>query len=311
MDKIGVLWDNEVSWEGGKPFEEDYVNQTYRLFSQLAAEEDIRLVIGKYTWYDEGGIEKAYILENGEWTKKENVNLNGVFDKFHFDEETKELKKNVNSRIGILNSPELEEICKDKLLTYKKFPDRIPETKKASEQNIKQMLEKHGKTVLKPRYAFGGKGIHVLESFDEAPNVDKEAYIVQRFIDSSKGIEGLVEGFHDLRAIMVDGEMKGSYLRFNEGRAVSNVAQGGKKEAVEKQEFPEEALKIAQEVSDELEYSPSLFSVDFFYDAEGSPWIVELNSKPGLNFYGEEELRRQVEPVMKGLVQAFKQIADN
>jgi len=48
--------------------------------------------------------------------------------------------------------------------------------------------------------------------------------------------------------------------------------------------------------------------VDLFFDEEGEPWIVELNSKPGIGFYGDEEMREQLVPVMDSLAEAFKQL---
>jgi glutathione synthase/RimK-type ligase-like ATP-grasp enzyme len=307
MKNIGVLWDKEVSWDGDTAFG-DVIDETYEYFSTLGLEEDVQLLIGKYNWYSDGVMEKSWKFDGENWVKVEDVELDGVFDKFHFDEETKKIKQSMAESPGIINDPDLEELCKDKLMTYERFSEHVPETRKASEANIDEMLNEFGKVVLKPRFAYGAEGLHIIDRSDEVPEIENNDYIVQRFVDSSKGIDGLVEGSHDLRAILVDGEVKGCYVRYNEDSEISNVSEGGVKEAVSIDEFPDSALEIIEEVNEDIEYSPALFSVDLFFDPEGRPWIIELNSKPGLNFFGEEELKKQITPIMKALIESFRKL---
>jgi glutathione synthase/RimK-type ligase-like ATP-grasp enzyme len=307
MKNIGVLWDNEVSWDGDTAFG-DVIDETYEYFSSLGLEEDVQLLIGKYTWCSDEIMEKAWKFNGETWVKVENMELDGVFDKFHFDEETKKIKQSMAESPGIINDPELEELCKDKLMTYERFSEHVPETREASEANIDEMLEECGKVVLKPRFAYGAKGIHIVDQDGNVPEIENNKYIVQRFVDSSKGIDGLIEGSHDLRAILVDGEVKGCYVRYNEDSGISNVSEGGVKEAFSIDEFPESALEIIEKVNEDIECSPALFSVDLFFDPEGKPRIIELNSKPGLNFFGEEKLKKQITPIMKALIESFSKL---
>jgi len=305
MKTIGVLWDEEVTWDGEKPFD-GASNESYGYFSEIAGEQDVRLVQAQYNWYSDGVLSRGWVYDGGSWSKVEDVELDGVFDKFHFDEETKAFKQEISESVGILNDPGLEELCKDKLLTYERFPEMMPETRSFSEENAREMLEEYGKIVLKPCYAFGGKGIHIVDKEGDIPDIEGE-YIVQRFVDSSGGIEGIVEGTHDLRGIVVNGDLKAGYVRYSDGE-ISNVSQGGSQHAVSPEEFPEKALDMIKTVNNELGYRPCLFSVDLFFDEEGEPWIVELNSKPGIGFYGDEEMREQLVPVMDSLAEAFKQL---
>jgi glutathione synthase/RimK-type ligase-like ATP-grasp enzyme len=298
MKNIGILWDGE------KPYSKQS-NESYGYFSERAIERGIKLVHAHYEWYNQGRLEKAWIFD-GEWEKVENIEIDGVFDKFHFSEETKKLKEMMGDEVGILNNPALEELCKDKLMTYERFRGEMPETKDFSSENAVEMLEEYGKIVIKPRFAFGGKGIHIVDDEEDIPEIEED-YVIQRYIDSSGGIEGIVEGTHDLRGIVVNGELKAGYVRYSDGE-ISNVSQGGSQHAVSPEEFPESALHLIQQVNEELEYSPCLFSVDMFFDENERPWIVELNSKPGIGFYGDEEMKEQLVPVMDSLVDAFKQL---
>jgi len=304
-DKIAVLWDEEVAWNRENPFGKKEINSTYGYLADLAKEEDLSIYIGKYQWYSEGKMTKAWVFED-EWRKVENVVVNGVYDKFHYGPETIPLKQEISEKVGLLNHPEVEELCKDKLLTYERFSEWVPETREASQKNIGEMLEKHGKAVLKPRFAFGGEGIYIINSLDEIPSLEED-YIVQKFIDSSKGVEGLAEGYHDLRAIVVNGKLLSSYIRYNEDSEISNVQQGGTKEVVSLSEFPESAREIVNQIEKQIEHKPVIFSIDFFFDENNKPWVVELNSKPGMTIYNQK-MKEEITPVMKELLEAFKKL---
>ena len=308
MVNVGVLWDREIGGDGEKPFDMA-ANETYRYFSELAEGEGVSLFIANYKWYDDGFLEEAWLYDDG-WSKVGDVELDAVHDKFVSNDETLELKKGIQESVGLINEVGLEVLCKDKLETFRRFSEYVPETRVASEENIDEMLTEYGKIVLKPRRAYGAEGIHIVERGETIPDIDNEEYIVQRFIDSSAGIEGLVDGSHDLRGIVVSGELLGAYIRYNEDSVISNVSEGGTKKALKIEEFPSDAKEIIREVSDKLEYSPAIFSVDFFYDEKGDPWIVELNGKPGLNFFGDEDVKRQVTPIMKELIKCYKEVAD-
>jgi glutathione synthase len=94
--------------------------------------------------------------------------------------------------------------------------------------------ERHGDMVLKPLYGGGGSGVVRLKAGD--PNLDallelhamigREQVIAQKFVPAvSKG---------DKRVILVDGEPVGAINRVPaEGQVRSNLARGGRAEAVE------------------------------------------------------------------------------
>lgn len=305
MKNIGVLWDEEVSWDGERPFKGES-NDSYGYFSERALDKNVKLYFGKYQWYGSGRLENAWVYD-GSWKKVRDVELDGVFDKFHFDEDTKKLKKQIAEEISILNHPEIEELCKDKLKTYQRYEDLVPETKEFSEDNLQEMFNRYEKVVLKPRFAFGGEGIHIIDENDEVPEVGED-YVIQSFVDSSSGIEGIAEGTHDLRGIVINGKLVAGYVRQNSEGLISNVAQGGTKKPLSPEEFPGEALDTIQKVINDIEIDPHFISVDLFFDENQKAYIVELNSKPGLGIYGDDEMKRQLEPVMDNLAEVFKHI---
>lgn len=53
-------------------------------------------------------------------------------------------------------------------------------------------------------------------------------------------------------------------------------------------------------------YQPAIFSVDFMFDKEMKPWIVELNSKPG-TYYNHPEKDEELEKKkIKNLLKTLK-----
>lgn len=307
---IAVLWDSEVDWEEGKPFKKDYLNSSYAVFSQLARDKDAEILVGKFTWYKDGKMDKAYSHSDGEWKKLENTEVDGIFDKFKFDDETIEIKKQMHDDLPVLNNYKLEEVCKDKLLTYEEFPSRVPETREANQQNVEEMLSDYGKVVLKPRYDFGGRGVRIIDSIEDFEL--EEDLLVQRFIDSGSGIPKLgIEGVHDLRVIVVNGENSASFVRTPEEGLISNVSRGGSMHHIEVKDVPDSALQIVDEVEDKFSHFGSrVYAVDFIFDEEGNPWILEMNSKPGLVFYDEESIRSWKEPLIEKVVETLVEISD-
>lgn len=307
MDRptIGVLWDSEVDWSGEEPSSKDAINEGYSVFSDIADDNSAEVVIGKFSWYSERRLEKGYVLRDGGWHKVNNRALDVVFDKFRFDEETLKVKRKINSELPVLNSLELERMCKDKLLTYERFDQKVPETRKASEDVVSDLLDRYGRVVLKPRYDFGGKGVNVIESLSEFE--PRENLLAQRFVDSSDGIDDLgIDGVHDLRIIVVDGEASTCFVRTPEEGFVSNVSRGGSMHHFELSEIPDRALKVVEQVGDVFkDMGNRVYAVDLIFDEEGVPWILEMNSKPGLVFYGDDSIREWKQPLMEEVVETL------
>jgi glutathione synthase/RimK-type ligase-like ATP-grasp enzyme len=133
---------------------------------------------------------------------------------------------------------------------------------------------------------------------------------VQKFVDSTRGIPSLdVEGVHDLRIVVLDGEPLVSYVRQPKSGLISNVSRGGSMENVELTDLPGEVLDIVEEVDEELEdYSDRLYSVDFIFDEDENPWILELNSKPGLGFYDDKRIASWKKPLMDRVAKKLVQM---
>lgn len=309
VNRIAVLWDTEIDMQGEKPFEEEKWNIDYEAFSEKAKDRDVELFLANFREYGQGNIEEAYVYREGNWERVEEVDIDGIFDKYSADEETQKRKYEIAEEVPILNDPRLEKICKDKLETYQRFPEQVPETRRATGENIEEMIENEGRAVVKPRYDFGGKGIQILESLEELDPVDPEDHIVQEFVDASQGVPGTeYEGVHDIRSILVSGRLVSGFIRVPDEGLISNVMQGGRMDVFLPNRYPESAREAIKEVAESLEeYEPSIYAVDLIFDSDGEPRVVELNSKPSLSFHDSEKYREDKMRVVEEIIDIFSE----
>jgi glutathione synthase len=140
----------------------------------------------------------------------------------------------VHPKTLVVNNPTEVRNAPEKLFVTD-FPGVQPPTLITSDvEAIYDFRERHGDMVLKPLYGGGGSGVIRLKADD--PNLDallelhamigREQVIAQKFIPAvSKG---------DKRVLLVDGEPVGAINRVPaEGQVRSNLARGGRAEAVE------------------------------------------------------------------------------
>lgn len=310
MKNLGILWDYEVEWDDDEPFQIKNLDRDYEIYTELAKEKGLQVFIAKFNWYSKGKLEKAWKWDGEEWLKVRDVELDGVYDKYKFDSDTRKLKDEIASELPVINDPELERICKDKLETYELFPDYVPETKIATEKNAVEMLEAYGKIVFKPRYGASGDGVEFIEEITEFEEPESpEEYIIQRFV-STPGFEPAgIEGPHDLRTHVINGDIQeGNYVRQPTEGLKSNISTGGTQVYIDNSQIPEMAMSILEEVNEKFSrFSPSIFSVDFMFSGD-DVWLVELNSKPAMYYHYPGKEEKYELPRMKKLVEAWEEL---
>lgn len=306
--KIGVIWGDAISWNE-RPFGKGYQNRDYQEYSEIAREKNVELFYAHYDWYMDGSLKKAFRWDGSEWEKVENVEIDGAFDKFPYSEETESVKKQINSELAVVNDFELEKFCKDKLRSAEEFPDLFPDT--ASEEFIEDMIEEHGKVVVKPRFGYGGNDIHIVGSDEDLELEEDVEYIVQKFVEASEiPLPGVSGRQHDLRIVFVNNDPVYTYVRVPESdEGVSNVAKDGSIAYINLEDIPEDVMDSAMKVSERLEgYRPCLFSVDFIISEGGRPYILELNSKPGMYFSDSEGEEKYERPGVEALIDALSDL---
>jgi glutathione synthase/RimK-type ligase-like ATP-grasp enzyme len=301
---IGIIYSSPQLNLEGKPFSEKQYNNHYKAYAEASYEKNVEVVLGRPSWYENGSLKKAWVYDDG-WNLEEDKKLDGAFDKFRAD--GNKLKQKIHSEVGLMNNPELSRLFRDKLETYRAFPEKIPETVEGTYENVSEFLERYGKAVVKPRYDYGGRGVKVIDELEKYNY--EEDIIAQRFIESGSPPGYDSDKVHDLRLILINGEVVSAYLRMPNDGLIANVNQGGAMEFVDISEVPSEFREIASDVAKKFEeYSPSIYCIDFIVDREGNAWVIELNSKPGIGDEKEEvESQYEIKAIEK-LVEAFKHI---
>ncbi len=192
----------------------------------------------------------------------------------------------VNNPTEVRNAPEK--------LFVTDFPGVQPPTLITSDvEAIYDFRARHGDMVLKPLYGGGGSGVIRLKADD--PNLDallelhamigREQVIAQKFIPAvSKG---------DKRVLLVDGEPVGAINRVPaEGQVRSNLARGGRAEAVE---LTRRDLELCAIIGPELKRRGLLFvGIDVIGD-----YLTEINVTSPT---GAQQLKRFGGPDVTGVM---------
>lgn len=258
-----------------------------RLFT-LAREKNIEMSWSSLKFFQEEKFTHRVIFDGKIWKKIWNqpIRPDFIFDKSLFRYETVEIKEQMAAVASYLNPISLLIITNDKMLTYLSFPDVVVPTYRVTARrhmNIALKKIRSESIVLKPTRGSGGKGVRILTREKARRAHIKEPYVVQPFIDSSRGIPGVHSGIHDLRLLLLGNKIFHAYIRTSApGSMLCNVSQGGRQFGIPLSQVPEDVKKIAKKFQIAFsQFRNTFYSVDFIYGKNG-PKVIELNSMPGL-----------------------------
>ncbi len=200
----------------------------------------------------------------------------------------------------------------DKWKAYRRIGKDMPQTFWVEEE--KDLIDvlpkiKTDWVVLKPYNGLKGFGVFIgpkseAENF-KFPEKYKH-YIVQEFVDTSGGIDGITNGLHDLRVAIVNAKAVWSHVRVPEkGSFMANAAQGGILIEVDYSEVPESIKKIVGEIAERFyrDYDNPSYSLDFGIGKDGIPKIFEINDQIG---FPRWEMKAR-DAFLKELVKNFKE----
>lgn len=251
----------------------------------------------------------ATFFENGKWQEKNNVKPDIIYDKstFNVNKSLLDLRDDIRKRNRFVNELKFSELLTDKWETYKTFIEFSPRTvlieKTADKKKIQTL--KSEKVILKPR--FGAKGNGIIVCLKKEIDSVETSYIAQEFIETKSGISGIVSGPHDLRIMLKNEKPFHAFVRIPApGKEVSNAAAGGKVVYVPLEKIPESAWSIVENVCRKLKrFKNKLFTIDLIFDDGGKPWILELNSHPGMTLEDAEVVNK--EAYYNAFVEFFKE----
>jgi glutathione synthase/RimK-type ligase-like ATP-grasp enzyme len=245
---------------------------------------------------EKGG--QFFIVRGQDTYRGGNVFRGGwVYGDDRFERTDKEIQSDVIFNKGrliadddavMINEKKLEAICTDKSQTYAVFRDFSPATIIAhSERELEDAFAKipGDLVVAKPLDRQGGEGVFIGTRPEVVSKIEHFPYLVQEFIDTRNGIPGIAKGMHELRLIILKGEIIAAFARApRRGSFLANESQGGRIWNIPLGDIPRGATELFAQVDRKLASFPKrLYCLDCGLNHEGSWKIVELNSQPGLS----------------------------
>lgn len=299
--------------ERTKNFTGPVFQKAYEAFFRLSEQSGLTLYRASLNWYDaeENHFSPVWAFEDNAWVLKESIVPDVIYDKSASDTESLSKKQILAERFPFLNNPEFTLHAGSKLLASQAFPEFFkPYFLVHSQEELTSTLSmiSGDMVVVKPERGNGGAGIIVAQKQEILNQNHTFPLLVQEFIDSSAGIPGVMQGLHDLRLIFTNEELIYSYYRTpKSGSYLANVAQGGKQTIVPKDKIPQSVEPIVQAVQNQYkEFTSKIYTIDIMFDRSGQPWIVELNTMPGL--YPDESERPVIETLYKAIVDTLKSL---
>jgi len=288
----------------------------YEYLYDLAQKHNIKLYRASYTWYDkqQSAFSYAWTFEKGAWIRVNDIKPDLIYDKTKATPEALFFKTTELSSLPITNDVEFTNLIDNKLFTSLLFPQHTKKHHKALDMtDLKNILKriKTSKVVLKTSSDSGGENVFILEKKDVAHTEIPFPILAQEFIDSSHGIDGIVKSVHDLRLVFIEDELIYSYTRTPaQGSLLANLSQGGTMQIIPKNQLPTTITKLVSDVQNTLStFQNKIYTIDIMFDENQQPWIVELNSMPGL-FFSEEQYEER-KKVYTTIIQLFKKMLQN
>jgi glutathione synthase/RimK-type ligase-like ATP-grasp enzyme len=250
----------------------------------------------------------AWHWDGDNWTLAHSITPDVIYDKAAVNAETTPAKDALLKHYPMINHPAFSLHAGSKLQVSRAFKEFAkPYFRATSREDLINILAQLPDTlvVAKPERGNSGEGILIAE---KAEILERVAFpiLVQEFIDSSNGIPGVMKGLHDLRIIYCNESLVYAYYRTpRAGGYLANVAQGGKQTMIAEEDIPNSVWPIVHAVQSHYEkFSPKIYTIDLMFDPTGRPWIVELNTMPGL--YPDESERPHIGRLYQAIIGALK-----
>ena len=310
MKKVLVLF-GRSDWRKSHPFNNEQYRDSYELFYTLCKKENIQLYRASYEWYDyrKHIFKHAWIYESEstQWRRVDNIAPDLIYDKTKGRPEVFYKKETIGTYYPFVNDLRFTRIINDKFLSSLLFQEWskknfIVRSQGELEENVSKISTK--KVVLKPISESGGNGVQIFEKESVSNIKFSGEHIIQDFIDSSDGVPGISSAAHDFRLVIVNDDIIYAYIREpKEGSLLANISQGGILKIIPNENIPESVqpiIKYSRSIF--TSFYPKIYTIDIMFDENKRPWIVELNSMPGLYFTTEEK------PCMERLYRALLEV---
>lgn len=270
------------------PLNKQMFFESYTELIEKLKERDVHAVVVRGNSYHEGGIFHSYFEWNGE---SFDLHDKAIKVDLIFNRDDQNIIPEIRD-CPVLNHPDFDEICRDKVKTYEVLGEFCAKTFVV--HSYKEALEHlgeipGGKVVVKPRFGEQAQGVYVLDKSElkESLYASWDNILLQEFLDSSVGIPDVVEGLHEINVCVVNGSFAGArYKTPPQGSfitsATGQAGAGGTVQGLSFDQVPERLWRVVESLDTHLEsFSPRLYRADFIHTEHGYR-LVEINSRPGL-----------------------------
>lgn len=284
MNKIFAIYYNRDVNELGQLYTKEQDKQFNDAIFDLRdklAENNIKLVvITRQNFYVGNGQFSGYWEPSDNYLFKAVNNLikpGLVYDKGHLDFS--------DGFINFFNSHDFARLGRNKYTQTVIADGFVPRTQLVcSEDDYETVLKNIDteKIVTKPLDGNGGRGV-ILHDRNNLQENQTFPVIMQEFVETNGGIDGMVEGRHDIRLYIIDGKAVMCSIRQPaEGNWLSNTHQGGTIHFYNKSEINPELLEFAQPLIEKFDQlGGKYYSIDFMHGNDRW-YMVEINDRPGM-----------------------------
>ncbi|MDD5396933.1 MAG: ATP-grasp domain-containing protein [Candidatus Moranbacteria bacterium] len=295
----GDDWDKEI------PIKNEATRKSFENWHKKSFEQGVEMYRSSVKWYDavSGVFKKAWIFRDGKWHKIEkDIRADLIYDKVGgaHNYELHDLKMRMLENSKVFNVPLFQTFLNNKISQYVMFGEFMPKTFLAlNDEEFYQCIEKiiSGKVVIKKIYGSGGFGVSIEEKGQL--NQEKREYpvLIQEFIQSTGGIPGFSPKgvVADLRMVYFNHKFSYALSRVAKGDSLfTNFHQGATAVMVPVEKIPEDAKRIVQKIVEKLHIFPkALYSIDLMFSDDGKPFVIEMNTTPGLDLLGQFGSKQQ------------------
>lgn len=307
---VGVILFSPHRTAGDQAFTQDKLEKAYTDFFTLGEKHGLKLYRASTEWYDpvKKIFHQAWHWDGNQWALAKDITPEVIYDKAANNEKTTPIKQALLKDFPFINHPDFSMHAGSKLSvsrTFKRYakPYFLVQTINELHRLIKYIPGE--KVVAKPDRGNSGDGVTIVDKTTLLSNPPTFPVLIQEFVDSRAGIPGVMSGLHDLRLIFSKEELIYAYFRTPEaGSYLANVAQGGTQTMISTENLPDSVWEIVHAVQKYYKkYPQKIYTIDLIFDHESRPWIVELNTMPGL--YPDESERPYIEKLYLAIIRAL------
>ncbi len=259
-------------------------------------------------WYDvkKNVFNKAWAFRNKKWIKiNVPIRPDMIFDKTagKYDYELYDVKQKAFNNVLVFNHPTFKTLLSSKLSQYLIFEEFMAKSFIAENTgefaNVCKKISSET-VVVKPLYGSGGKGIVIGERREIDPDNFKYPILIQEFIENVNGVPGFSKKgtIADLRLVYINSKRIYAISRTaKNGSLFTNFHRGATAKLVPEHFIPESVDKIVRKIVQKLSiFSNAHYALDFIFNENDEPILIEINTTPGLDLLyviGDRKLWKQ------------------